>query len=64
MKRTTKKAPDLDATLEEIARKELRIETLTTRNSDSLDFHEVAVWGVRAALLAAYRAGQKDHPVR
>ena len=38
--------------------------SLTTRNSDSLDFYDVAVWSVREALLAAYRAGQKDHQVR
>ena len=44
-------------TLEAIARKHLRIETLETRKSDSLDFHEVAVWSVAAALEAAYQAG-------
>ncbi len=44
-------------TLEAIARQHLRIETLETRKSDSLDFHEVAVWSVVAALEAAYQAG-------
>jgi hypothetical protein len=33
--------------------------TLTTRNSDRLDFREVAVWQVREALEAAYEAGKQ-----
>jgi hypothetical protein len=33
------------------------IETLETRNSDRLDFHDVAVWAMRAALTEAYAAG-------
>lgn len=50
---------DLQATLLEIARKHFtNIETLENRRSDALDFHDVAVWEVRAALEAAYRAGQ------
>jgi hypothetical protein len=32
-----------------IARQHLDLETLETRNSDSLDFHDLAVWGIRAA---------------
>lgn len=43
--------------LAEIAKEHLRIDTLETRRSDSLDFHDVSVWGVRAALEAAFRAG-------
>jgi Family of unknown function (DUF6900) len=43
--------------LEAIARRHLRLVTLETRNSDSLDFHDVSVWGVRAALAEAYKAG-------
>lgn len=43
--------------LERIARQSLNIETLKTRNSDSLDFHDVAVWGLKEALEAAYQAG-------
>jgi hypothetical protein len=43
--------------IREIAAKHLHIETLETRRSDSLDFHEVAVWSVKAALAAAYDAG-------
>lgn len=40
-----------------IAQKHLSIETLDTRNSDRLDFHDVSVWGVRSALEAAFKAG-------
>jgi hypothetical protein len=37
----------------------LFIETLETRNSDRLDFHEVSVWGVKNALMAAYEVGRQ-----
>ena len=40
-----------------IAKEHLFIETLEERKRDSLDFHEVSVWGVQAALEAAYAAG-------
>lgn len=48
-----------EKTIERIARDILRIETLETRKSDSLDFHDVAVWSIKDALEAAYRAGQE-----
>jgi uncharacterized membrane protein len=48
--------PDTNA-LAAIAKQHLRIDTLETRKSDSLDFHDVAVWNVRAALEAAFMAG-------
>ncbi len=48
---------DLDALFTRIAQKHLRIETLETRNSDRLDFHDVSVWGVKSALQAAFDAG-------
>jgi hypothetical protein len=41
----------------DIAREHLGIATLETRQSDSLDFHEVSVWGVKNALSHAYQAG-------
>jgi len=44
--------------LEQIARKHLGLETLNERKSDSLDFHDLAVWSIEAALKAAYEAGQ------
>jgi len=42
---------------EQIAKEHLQVETLETRNSDSLDFYDVSVWGIAAALEAAYQAG-------
>jgi hypothetical protein len=54
---TTAKAPS-EALLMEIAARHFRLETLETRNSDGLDFHDVAVWSIRAALEAAFAAGQ------
>ena len=56
-KRPSKKEPTLDEVLAAIAKETLHIDTLETRKSDSLDFHDVAVWSVKAALEAAYRAG-------
>jgi hypothetical protein len=49
----------LDQILSTIARNHLFIETLKTRRSDSLDFHNVAVWAVRDALAAAYEGGHE-----
>jgi hypothetical protein len=46
-----------DTILTDIAVKHLRIPTLEERRSDRLDFHSVSVWGVRAALRAAFEAG-------
>lgn len=34
--------------------------TLQARQSDRLDFYEVSVWNIEAALKAAYALGQKD----
>ena len=48
-----------EALLTAIAREHLRISTLETRHGDDLDFHDVAVWGVRNALHAAFTAGRK-----
>lgn len=56
--KTTKQQPlTLDELLAAIAREKLGFTTLETRNSDSLDFRDVAVWSVKDALEAAYRAG-------
>ena len=46
--------------LTQIAQNKLGIETLETRKSDSLDFHDVAVWCVRDALEAAFKAGVEE----
>lgn len=40
-----------------IAQKNLNIETLETRKSDGLDFHDVAVWEIKRALEDAFIAG-------
>jgi len=47
-----------DALLLEIAEYHLFLDTLETRMSDSLDFHDHAVWAVRSALEAAFEAGR------
>lgn len=53
-------SPDeIDRLLELIAEDHLSIATLQTRYSDSLDFHDVSVWGVRTALKAAFEAGRQ-----
>jgi hypothetical protein len=51
------KQQQLDELLTDIAKKHLNIETLETRNSDSLDFHDVAAWSLKDALQEAYKAG-------
>ena len=45
--------------IESIAQDHLFIETLETRHSDRLDFHDVSVWGVKEALQAAFDAGMR-----
>lgn len=49
---------DLFPKLECIAREHLGIETLATRNSDRLDFHDLSVGSIKAALAAAFEAGR------
>lgn len=48
----------LESLLERIARDELGVATLQTRNSDSLDFHDLSVWQIRTALCRAYHEGR------
>lgn len=50
----------LEKALEEIARKRLYIDTLEEQGSDGLDFHEVAVWSLKAALEEAYKLGKGE----
>jgi hypothetical protein len=55
-----RKAPiTKDQLFTQIAQQHLKVETLVTRNADSLDFHDVATWSIKAALEAAYEAGRK-----
>lgn len=56
---TKQAAKALDQQLQQIALDHLFIETLETRNSDRLDFHEVSAWAVKSALMAAYEAGRQ-----
>jgi hypothetical protein len=51
-----------DAELLEIAQRHFRIETLETQNWDRLDFHDAAVWAIRAALEEAFEAGRRAGP--
>ncbi|MBK9387387.1 MAG: hypothetical protein IPN34_21440 [Planctomycetes bacterium] len=54
-----KRDPKCDATIERIAKEVLWIETLDSRGRDRLDFHELGVGAIRAALEAAYEAGKQ-----
>ncbi|EPW2942135.1 DUF6900 domain-containing protein [Pseudomonas aeruginosa] len=47
----------IDTILALIAQKHLGLDTLETRHADSLDFHDTAVWCIRDALEAAFKAG-------
>lgn len=49
----------LENLLQAIALNHFFIDTLETRNSDHFDFHEVSVWAVKSALMAAYEAGRQ-----
>ncbi len=48
-----------DQQIIEIAKRHLQIETLEERKSDTLDFHEVSVWGVKRALEEAFELGRQ-----
>ena len=56
---TKQAAKTVDQQMQQIALDHRFIETLETRNSDRMDFHEVSVWGVKSALMAAYEAGRQ-----
>jgi len=47
-----------EALILKIATRHFFVETLETRKSDQLDFHDVAVWAMRAALEDALEAGR------
>lgn len=50
-------SPAPDVLFERLAKEHLFIDTLQTQYSDRLDFHDVSVWAIKAALQAAYEAG-------
>jgi hypothetical protein len=56
----TESSMTLTQALDQIAKQTLGLETLETRNSDGLDFHDLNVASIKAALLAAYQAGQQS----
>lgn len=49
---------DISEQLADIAEKILRVPVLEARMHDRLDFHELAVWEIKAALEAAYLVGK------
>lgn len=53
----TRKAAALAAAKDIATRDHLKIETLQARGSDRLDFHEISVWALAAALEVAFEAG-------
>jgi len=55
----TRKQQTLDDAMER-ARKRLRIETLADRNSDRLDFHDIAVASIRDLVRSAFEAGYAE----
>ncbi len=57
-KQTEAQTAQRDALILEIAKRQFFIETLETRDRDRLDFHDVAVWSIRAALEEAFEAGR------
>ena len=59
MKTTTQKPTTQQHAILAIAQKVLGLETLETRYSDGLDFHDMAVWRIKEALEAAFEAGQQ-----
>lgn len=54
-------SPAAQNEINRIAAEMCGFETLEARNSDRLDFKEVSVWTLEAALKAAYLAGMVDH---
>lgn len=50
---------NMQQTIEQIAKRHLRVETLKSRNSDRLDFYDLGVRSLEDALKAAFEAGQK-----
>lgn len=57
MNKTMNKA--MNKAIESIAKRVLRLDTLETRNNDSDDFRDQAVWNIKDALTEAYEKGMK-----
>ncbi len=56
--------PDAESAARSLAQKHLNVESLETQNSDSLDFHEVAVWDIKTALEEAFLLGYNARQAR
>ena len=52
-------AATINKLFQQIALEHLFVETLESRNMDSLDFHDVSVRGIKSALQAAFDAGKQ-----
>ena len=52
-------AAALNKLFQQIALEHLFVETLESRNMDSLDFHDVSVRGIKSPLQAAFDAGKQ-----
>ena len=50
----------MDSAIAEVAKEHLDLDSLEAQNSDSADFHNLAVWQIKAALEAAYLQGKRD----
>ncbi|CAB4196775.1 hypothetical protein UFOVP1290_295 [uncultured Caudovirales phage] len=59
-KESEQRESETDNKIEEIAKNILGIDTLCCRLSDRLDFHELAVWDIKTALVAAYNSGYQN----
>lgn len=51
-------SPEAEATIAGVVRRRLQLQTLETRGSDRLDFHELPVWALRAALQEVWEEAQ------
>ncbi|HEM4250864.1 MULTISPECIES: DUF6900 domain-containing protein [Streptococcus] len=57
---TKRQQEKLDAIFTRIAQEELQVETLEQRWSDTLDFYDIPVWGIKKALERAYEEGRNS----
>lgn len=49
----------MEKIIKEITKK-FDLETLDTRNSDSLDFKDIAIWNLKEMITMAFEAGKKS----
>lgn len=56
--KTTKGVSEEDNIIRDIAKRVLKVESLEIQQDNDLDFHNIPVWNIKAALEEAYRAGK------